>query len=166
MTAGLTMRATMRPASPDGLHRWRANRADACTRGCRWAPGSHPGALSALPDGTVVAGNMRLRAARDLGWETVPTVFVDLDENRAREWALRDNASYGDWDDVALTDLLREMQDAGANLDLTGFDEQALAKILDGVEEGRFQWPLHGQGAGGALALATLSRGGETCRGW
>ncbi len=32
----------------------------------------------ALPDGTVVAGNMRLRAARELGWDAVPTVFVDL----------------------------------------------------------------------------------------
>lgn len=89
----------------------------------------------ALTDGTVVAGNMRLRAARELGWKTVPTVFVDLDENRAREWALRDNASYGEWDDAALADLMREMQDDGANLDLTGFDEQEFAAILESVED-------------------------------
>ncbi len=38
----------------------------------------------------LVAGNMRLRAARELGWEEVPMVFVDLDVIRAR------------WESVAL----------------------------------------------------------------
>ena len=47
--------------------------------------------LIALPDGTVIAGNQRLAAAVELGWETVPTVVVDLDAARAAEWALRDN---------------------------------------------------------------------------
>jgi len=57
--------------------------------------------LLALPDGTVIAGNQRLRAALDLGWETIPVITVDLDWERARLWALRDNNAYGAWDEPA-----------------------------------------------------------------
>ena len=44
--------------------------------------------LVALPDGTVVCGNQRLLAARELGWETIPALTVDLDPTRARLWAV------------------------------------------------------------------------------
>ena len=40
--------------------------------------------LLALPDGLVFAGNQRLRAARELGWQTIPVLFLDLDPERAR----------------------------------------------------------------------------------
>ena len=57
----------------------------------------------ALLDGTVIAGNMRLRAGRELGWETIPTIYVDLSPDEARLWALRDNNQYGEWDEPALS---------------------------------------------------------------
>ena len=53
--------------------------------------------LLALPDGTVIAGNQRLRVALGLGWKTIPVVTVALEPERARLWALRDNNPYGDW---------------------------------------------------------------------
>src|SRR5689334_22416790 len=34
--------------------------------------------LIALPDGTVICGNQRLLAARELGWESLPVLTVDL----------------------------------------------------------------------------------------
>lgn len=34
--------------------------------------------LIVLPDGRVIAGNQRLRAVQELGWETVPVVYADL----------------------------------------------------------------------------------------
>jgi DNA modification methylase len=86
--------------------------------------------LIALPDGTVVAGNQRLLAARELGWESVPTVFVDLDEARAVEWALRDNRSYGADDAEQLGLLLAELAGAGRDLELTGFDPAELDRLL------------------------------------
>src|SRR5581483_4310330 len=65
--------------------------------------------LIALSDGTVVCGNQRLLAAQELGWETIPTITVDLDHDRARLWALRDNNSYGEWNEEALSELLAEL---------------------------------------------------------
>ncbi len=91
--------------------------------------------LIALPDGTVIAGNMRLRAAQELGWHTIPVVYADLDHERARLWMLRDNQAYGAWDDDALAELLAELGREGSDLDLTGFAEDELARILDGIAE-------------------------------
>ena len=39
--------------------------------------------ILATADGTVFAGNMRLRAAQHLGWEEVPAVLVDIPEQAA-----------------------------------------------------------------------------------
>jgi DNA modification methylase len=86
--------------------------------------------LIALPDGRVVAGNQRLRAVQELAWKTVPVVFADLDEVRAREWALRDNNLYGDWDEEMLAEYLQEMVDAGAELVRTGFTDRELERFL------------------------------------
>jgi DNA modification methylase len=86
--------------------------------------------LIALPDGRVIAGNQRLRAVQELGWETVPIVYADLGEVRAREWALRDNNPYGQWDEQALAEYLQEMVEAGAELARTGFSDSELERYL------------------------------------
>ncbi len=89
--------------------------------------------LIALPDGTVVAGNQRLRAARELGWESLPVVVVDLDEARAAEWALRDNQGYGEDDEAAVGALLAELAGAGRDLDLTGYGSADVDRLLAAV---------------------------------
>jgi DNA modification methylase len=91
--------------------------------------------LIALPDGTVVCGNQRLRAAIELGWESIPVLFVDLDWRRARLWALRDNVAWGDWDEPELADLLAELEAGGVDLALTGFESRDLDRILAGLEQ-------------------------------
>ena len=90
--------------------------------------------LIALPDGTVICGNQRLLAARELGWQTIPTITVDLDRDRARVWALRDNNQYGEWDEQALAELLGELAADGIDLALTGFQSSDLDRILAGLE--------------------------------
>lgn len=108
----------------------------------------------ALPDGRVIAGNMRLRAAIELGWPTVPTVYADLDETTATTWALRDNNPYGEWDEPALADLLAELRAADVDLALTGFSEQALDELL-----ATFDRPDPPADRGTGLALADVSIG-------
>jgi len=85
--------------------------------------------LIALPDGRVVCGNQRLRAAQELGWAAIPTVFVDLDDARARLWVLRDNNSYGEWGDT-LPAFLAELATEGVELELTGFSPQDLDRLI------------------------------------
>lgn len=87
--------------------------------------------LVALPDGTVIMGNQRLQAARALGWDRLPVATVDLDEETAQSWAIRDNQSYGEWEPDDLSAILREHRERGSiDLDVLGFREDELDDLL------------------------------------
>jgi DNA modification methylase len=88
--------------------------------------------LIARPDGTVTAGNQKLRAAQELGWTEIPVHVADLNDEEEKLRALRDNNSYGDWDDQALTELLRGLGEA--ELALSGFTSDDLDRLLSGTD--------------------------------
>jgi len=45
-----------------------------------------------------IAGNMRLRALRELGYKEAPCKVIDYDEKKLRAIATKDNIPYGEWD--------------------------------------------------------------------
>jgi len=88
-------------------------------------------------DGVLVAGHGRLLAARKLGLDTVPVVVLDhLSQTQRRALVLADNriAENAGWDDAMLRTELEALQADGFDLDLTGFDPDALAELLAGEE--------------------------------
>lgn len=46
----------------------------------------------------VLGGNMRLKAMQEAGWTHVPCIKVAWSEEKQREFILKDNVSYGEWD--------------------------------------------------------------------
>ena len=123
---------------PDALHEWDRNprRIDAARlEALKHALVADPEMLEArplicLPDGRVIGGNMRLRAIKELGWWNVPVFVADLSEARAREWALRDNNTYGEYDPDGLAALVAEHASEGADLALLGFAESEIEGLL------------------------------------
>ena len=105
--------------------------------------------ILATADGTIYAGNMRYRAAQHLGMATVPAVIEDISEQLAKERALRDNHQWGDWQDDGLAELVFGLHSDGADLELLGFTEKELAKLLDevgvGVGEAEDEFAYHEQ---------------------
>jgi DNA modification methylase len=88
-------------------------------------------------DGVIVAGHGRLAAAQKLGLEMVPVVVLDhLTPTQRRALVIADNriAENAGWDDELLRVELEALQDEGFDLDLTGFDADALAELLAGDE--------------------------------
>ncbi len=88
-------------------------------------------------DGVIVAGHGRLAAAQKLGLEMVPVVVLDhLTPTQRRALVIADNriAENAGWDDELLRIELEALQDEGFDLDLTGFDADALAELLAGDE--------------------------------
>ena len=88
-------------------------------------------------DGIIVAGHGRLAAARKLALETVPVVVLDhLTPIQRRALVIADNriAENAGWDDAMLRAELTALQGDGFDLDLTGFDPDALAELLAGEE--------------------------------
>jgi len=45
-----------------------------------------------------IAGNMRLRALRELGYKEAPCKVIDYDDKKLRAIATKDNIPYGEWD--------------------------------------------------------------------
>jgi len=91
-------------------------------------------------DGVIIVGHTRWKAARRLGLKKVPVhVATDLTEAQIKAYRLADNqtASIADWDYELLPIELKDLQGMDYDLGLLGFDQEALAKLLDpGVGDG------------------------------
>ena len=86
------------------------------------------------PDGVIIAGHTRWKAAQQLGLDTVPVhVARDLTPSQVAAYRIADNqlASLAEWDYDLLPLELAELQEADFNLELLGFDPDELAKILN-----------------------------------
>lgn len=90
----------------------------------------------ALVSGEIIAGNMRHRAAKQMGWDSIETAVVDIEPERAREWMLRDNNPYGDYVDDQLARLLDDHTRAGGDTTLLGFEDERVSELLESLIEG------------------------------
>ena len=66
----------------------------------------------------VLGGNMRLKAMQEAGWSEVPVQVVDWSEDKQREFIIKDNVGFGewDWDELANTWDAEELKDWGLEL--------------------------------------------------
>jgi DNA modification methylase len=81
----------------------------------------------------IIAGHGRLLAARKLGLDQVPVVVLDhLSETQKRAYILADNriSENAGWDEEALALELAELQAADLRMELLGFSEDDLARLL------------------------------------
>lgn len=74
--------------------------------------------------GSVVGGHQRLKAAKQLGMETVPTVWVELDDVNEKALNIALNKHGGEWDYGLLQSVLDDVQAGGIELELTGFTDE------------------------------------------
>ena len=83
-------------------------------------------------DNGIVAGHGRIMAAKKLGMDEVPTVeAAHLTDAQKRAYILADNrlALDAGWDDELLRVEFTELQDAGFDLNLTGFTDDEIAAL-------------------------------------
>lgn len=89
------------------------------------------------PDGGIIAGHARLRAALKLGYAEVPTITIDgLSETQIRALILADNklALNAGWDDEMLRSELAALKSENYDLEVTGFDADELDALIGGTE--------------------------------
>ena len=82
-------------------------------------------------DMIVLGGNMRLKAMKEAGWKEAPIQIVDWDEQKQKEFIVKDNVGYGEWDwnDLANNWEAEELIEWG--LDIPNFD----ATVLEAEED-------------------------------
>ena len=82
----------------------------------------------------IVGGHQRVKAAEVSGIEELPVVHVDLDEAQEKQLNLALNRISGEFDLEKLTDIMKELEAVGVDLDLTGFDESEIDSLIRGME--------------------------------
>ena len=82
-------------------------------------------------DMVVIGGNMRLRAMKEVGWKEAPVQMVDWTEEQQKEFIIKDNLGYGewDWDDLANNWDEQELTDWG--LDIPNFNNNDIKEKED-----------------------------------
>lgn len=93
-------------------------------------------------DNVIIGGNMRYEALKQLGYTEVPASWVKkashLTPEQKREFVIKDNNSFGEWDwdllanewdDLPLADWGIDLPDNFADLDLSDRNEDALPNI-------------------------------------
>ena len=79
--------------------------------------------------GRIVGGHQRLKVLLEKGEDDIEAVVVDLDERDEKILNVLLNKVKGRWDIGKLTDLLQELDQAGA-MDVTGFEDWELQSLL------------------------------------
>ena len=76
-------------------------------------------------DMIVLGGNMRLKAMKEAGWKEVPIEVVDWTEEKQREFIIKDNVGFGEWDWEGLANEwdVEELESWG--LDIPNFNTEA-----------------------------------------
>ena len=97
------------------------------------------------PNGVIIVGHVRWKAALRLGLEKVPVhVAKDLSPEQAKAYRIADNktADLSDWDYELLPIEISELQNSNYDLTLLGFDEDELAELLGEKREPEKYTPL------------------------
>ena len=86
----------------------------------------------------IIAGHGRVLAAKEDSLETIPCVFVDhLTEAQKKAYIIADNrlAEDAGWDTDLLSVELENLKELEFDIDLLGFDEAELNKLLNSKED-------------------------------
>lgn len=82
-------------------------------------------------DMIVLGGNMRLKAMKEAGWKEVPVEVVDWPEDKQREFIIKDNVGFGEWDWEMIANEWDAEQLTDWGLDIPEFKVEAEAQEDD-----------------------------------
>jgi len=83
----------------------------------------------------IVGGHQRVKAAQAEGIESLPVVYVDLDDPSEKQLNIALNRISGEFDMEKLAELLKDLETVGADLDLTGFTQVEIDDLLHGDDQ-------------------------------
>ena len=80
--------------------------------------------------GRLVGGHQRLKILRDLGMEKAQVSVVDLDEMQEKDLNIRLNKIQGEFENEALANVLRELEQESFDLENIGFDQSEFDELI------------------------------------
>jgi hypothetical protein len=86
----------------------------------------------------VLGGNMRLKACKEAGLKTIPVIKAsDLTEEQQREFVIKDNVGFGDWDWQMIANEWdsEELYDWGLDVPKSKDDDEDVLDLSDSIKE-------------------------------
>lgn len=84
-------------------------------------------------DMTVIGGHQRLKVLKELGYEEIQCIVVDLDKNKEKALNLALNKISGEWDNDKLEAILAELKETDIDMNITGFSNDEINDILKDI---------------------------------
>lgn len=84
-------------------------------------------------DMTVIGGHQRLKVLKELGYEEVECVVLDLDKNKEKALNIALNKITGEWDNAKLEELLAELNETDIDMDITSFSFDEIDDMLKDI---------------------------------
>ncbi|MCL2539680.1 MAG: ParB N-terminal domain-containing protein, partial [Oscillospiraceae bacterium] len=79
---------------------------------------------------TICGGHQRYKVLKALGHAEVDCVIVDLDQQKEKALNIALNKIAGSWDEGLLTALLKDLEQSGFDLEMTGFDMTEVRELF------------------------------------
>jgi DNA modification methylase len=88
-------------------------------------------------DMVILGGNMRFKAMKEAGWKECPVVIAELTEEQEKEFIIKDNVGFGEWDFSMLANEWNAEQLGEWGVDLP---DMGLSEMLE-AEEDNYEVP-------------------------
>lgn len=85
----------------------------------------------------ILGGNMRYKAMKEAGWKEVPVEIVDWPEEKQREFIVKDNVGFGEWDWEILANEWEATDLEKWGLDVPVFELEPTGDDLIGEEKNK-----------------------------
>ena len=85
-------------------------------------------------DNTIIGGHQRATVLKDLGYEEIEAVAVDLDKTKEKALNIALNKITGEWDMQKLAEVMAELEKE-LDATITGFDEEQIQGLIDQINE-------------------------------
>jgi hypothetical protein len=82
-------------------------------------------------DLSVIGGHQRIKVLKELGYDEIECVVIDVDKTKEKALNIALNKISGEWDSEALSKLLDELNQEDYDIELTGFDFSEAEKLWD-----------------------------------
>ena len=85
-------------------------------------------------DNTIIGGHQRATVLKDLGYDEIEAVVVDLDKTKEKALNIALNKITGEWDMQKLAEVMAELENE-LDATITGFDEEQIQGLIDQINE-------------------------------
>ena len=86
-------------------------------------------------DLTVIGGHQRITVLKELGYEEIDCVVINIDKTKEKGLNVALNKITGEWNKELLVDLIKDLQNSDFNIAFTGFEPPEIEQLFNAVHD-------------------------------